>query len=1109
MRCLVLSLAVLLALPMSARSDSPEPFDLPAGFEATLFADDTLAHDIFSLTFDSRGQVVVSGPGYVRALLDCDGDGRADAARQFSDFPKSGAQGLCFDGADLWLTGDNVLARLRDVNGDGQADGPPETIARIRGGEHGGHAIVKGPDGCFYVVCGNDAGIRQDHARASSSPIHDPRCGAILRVTSGRSQSEVVAHGFRNPYDLAFTPDGRLWTIDSDGERDHHLPWYVPTRLFHVATGREHGWLAGGWMNSWSRPEWFYDNVRPAAEFGRGSPTGMVVYQHHAFPRRYHGGLFAADWTFGRVYFVPVADAVRPPELFLASRGDTGFAPVDLEVSPAGELFIAIGGRRTHGGVYRIRYIGDDAPPAQETNDAMQTVLDAPQPLASWSRAQWLPRSRALGGDKFRAAAADLDRPIAERRRAIEILVELREPVDSATRAAVIAGRSPELIARLAWAIGRTTDADDSVTTLVELTHSEHPTIVQAAWEALAGRPDLTIDSSASLGWASALAAPCRRTRWSAIQVASQSGSQNYEAWQTANPARSIEHRLANRWVELSAAPTSEAASDHCAATLLDLLDAVEPNQVDDQTLLEMMRLLQVALGDVRIERSEPGATVGYVAREVRRIEPQRRTKLGELLSRRFPTGRRETDLEIARTLAMLEFVDPELIGRLVAQCDTTTTVEDDLHYLFATSAIGGDRTAAVTLATAKALLDLHAKLAARREYPSRMWPERVSELFVGLRTRDPNLESQLIDCDRYCLPEHTLFALRVADDLKPLAARNLLAAIEQSDASGEWSADVAELTRYLPADEALPLLRTHAEDPASRERVTLELARHKRPADRPVWVVGLASLNEAVVTACATALVETGSGDPTADEVAAAIGALDRLCHVRPIKESSPTPSPWPSHEPRQALAALLSKWAGERFEIDETTAPSLAQAYEPIFAWARAKYPQSAKTVGAAGESAAELLGRLPTIPLSQGSPTAGRAVYVKQQCVRCHGEAGKSANQRLGPDLAGAADRLSAADLFAEIVDPSRTVSPTYPTTAISTRDGHVHHGLIVYESPDGTLLQTAPDTLLRVTGDQLLSLEPSDRSLMPDGLLKGLGDQEIADLYAYLRALKAPQ
>ena len=39
----------------------------------TRFADDSLAHDIFSMTIDSLGRVVVSGPGYVRILVDSDG----------------------------------------------------------------------------------------------------------------------------------------------------------------------------------------------------------------------------------------------------------------------------------------------------------------------------------------------------------------------------------------------------------------------------------------------------------------------------------------------------------------------------------------------------------------------------------------------------------------------------------------------------------------------------------------------------------------------------------------------------------------------------------------------------------------------------------------------------------------------------------------------------------------------------------------------------------------------------------------------------------------------------------------------------------------------------
>ena len=52
---------------------------------------DSLAHDIFAMTIDSFGRVVVSGPGYVRILEDQDGDGRAERAIDFADGPKSGA----------------------------------------------------------------------------------------------------------------------------------------------------------------------------------------------------------------------------------------------------------------------------------------------------------------------------------------------------------------------------------------------------------------------------------------------------------------------------------------------------------------------------------------------------------------------------------------------------------------------------------------------------------------------------------------------------------------------------------------------------------------------------------------------------------------------------------------------------------------------------------------------------------------------------------------------------------------------------------------------------------------------------------------------------------
>src|SRR5437588_9715241 len=71
-------------------------FKVPPGFEVSLYADDSLATDIFSLTIDAKGRVVVAGKGYVKILHDTKGKGKADRATTFSDLPRSGAHGMYF-----------------------------------------------------------------------------------------------------------------------------------------------------------------------------------------------------------------------------------------------------------------------------------------------------------------------------------------------------------------------------------------------------------------------------------------------------------------------------------------------------------------------------------------------------------------------------------------------------------------------------------------------------------------------------------------------------------------------------------------------------------------------------------------------------------------------------------------------------------------------------------------------------------------------------------------------------------------------------------------------------------------------------------------------------
>jgi putative heme-binding domain-containing protein len=98
-----------------------------------------------------------------------------------------------------------------------------------------------------------------------------------------------------------------------------------------------------------------------------------------------------------------------------------------------------------------------------------------------------------------------------------------------------------------------------------------------------------------------------------------------------------------------------------------------------------------------------------------------------------------------------------------------------------------------------------------------------------------------------------------------------------------------------------------------------------------------------------------------------------------------------------------------------------------------------------------------------------------------------------------------RFSRADLFTAILRPSKDVPPRYRTTAVTTRDGKLYQGLIVYEAADGLLLQTGPAATVRLDNGRIAERRLTATSLMPAGLLDRLADREVADLYAYLKSL----
>jgi len=90
---------------------------------------------------------------------------------------------------------------------------------------------------------------------------------------------------------------------------------------------------------------------------------------------------------------------------------------------------------------------------------------------------------------------------------------------------------------------------------------------------------------------------------------------------------------------------------------------------------------------------------------------------------------------------------------------------------------------------------------------------------------------------------------------------------------------------------------------------------------------------------------------------------------------------------------------------------------------------------------------------------------------------------------------------------IVDPNLSISPTYRAQEVTLKDGTVYRGVPVYQSSAALMLEVGPGATVRVRGDQIASSVPALRSPMPEGLLNGITNAELADFYAYLATLQA--
>jgi quinoprotein glucose dehydrogenase len=294
----------------------------------------------------------------VRLLIDADRDGRADTASVFAErFNRvidGSMAGILARRGDVFVTCIPSLYRLRDVDSDGKADTSPQerTIlstgygARVAYRGHDLHGVTLGHDGRLYYTIG-DRGYRVEHDGRVDT---DPGAGAVFRCEPDGSGLEIVAHGLRNPQELAFDDLGNLFTVDNNSDAGD------AARLVHVMPGAEIGWNMayqyfpdrGPWHREkiWhlahaEQPAWI---LPPVAHITSG-PCGFAAYPGTGLTPHFNGRFLIVDFRGGAAGSGVTSFRVRPKgagfEAYDQEMTFKGILPTDVEIGPDGAVWVA------------------------------------------------------------------------------------------------------------------------------------------------------------------------------------------------------------------------------------------------------------------------------------------------------------------------------------------------------------------------------------------------------------------------------------------------------------------------------------------------------------------------------------------------------------------------------------------------------------------------------------------------------------------------------------------------------------------------------------------------------------------------------------------------
>jgi len=128
----------------------------------------------------------------------------------------------------------------------------------------------------------------------------------------------------------------------------------------------------------------------------------------------------------------------------------------------------------------------------------------------------------------------------------------------------------------------------------------------------------------------------------------------------------------------------------------------------------------------------------------------------------------------------------------------------------------------------------------------------------------------------------------------------------------------------------------------------------------------------------------------------------------------------------------------------------------------------------------------------------------VYTKN-CAACHKLFGEGGN--IGPELTGS-QRANLDYVLENMLDPSAVVPREYQVSIITTENGRTLTGIIKEETERALTVQTQNEVVI-IPKNEIESRRQSNLSMMPEGMMERMTNEEVRDLVGYLASPAPPR